>query len=310
MSEHLKAITRRALSISRWLFGPIAVAFLAVAGYMSRSVIVDIVSHARLAPIFLTVALCTLLHPLTALFTWMALRASDRAVPYMVLLRIQIARLPARYLPGGIWQTVSRMMDLHRYGVDKPRLAALVVSENLAPLASALTLGGASLYVSGYAPLFIPLLCIVLGLALMAVVPLALSFKLLLRRGRFKPSYYVAGVGVTWCFWAVASCAFTSYWHAFPFYHAGNSIFKIAGVYLIGWSAGFVAIFAPQGIGVFETATGFLLHDEMPTGEVTAIMLGFRAAVLIADMLLYGVFTMGATLYAKRILWNHGARQD
>lgn len=67
------------------------------------------------------------------------------------------------------------------------------------------------------------------------------------------------------------------------------SVLQIYGVYLLAWIAGFVSVFAPQGIGVFESVAGLFLKGALMFAGVAVLAAGFRVAVLDADMLAFGV---------------------
>src|ERR1700733_9080997 len=102
-------ILRRMFAASRWTFGPAAVVFLVIAGVRARGAFHAVSLHTQLIPLIITVLLWASLNLLIAVFTWIVLRETGANISYGAILRIHVGRLPARYLPGGIWQTVSRM---------------------------------------------------------------------------------------------------------------------------------------------------------------------------------------------------------
>ena len=280
---------QRVLIAARWLFAPVAVVFLVVAGYGSRTAFQQTLTHARLAPLFITIVLCALLHLITPVFSWLVLRKTGAKLPYGVVLGIHVRRLPARYLPGGIWQTVSRMADLHDIGISRSQLSVLILMENLIPLAVALIAGALFLFFAGdeRLPIFGAMLT---GTLLLVCIPLVLRNRLLLQNSGFALSHYLATLAVIAGFWMIAATAFAYYWSAFPAAGTGNSLLRIFGAYLLAWAAGFVVIFAPQGIGVFESVAGMLLQGSLPFGGIALLAAGYRAAVLAGDLLAYGVF--------------------
>ena len=52
------------------------------------------------------------------------------------------------------------------------------------------------------------------------------------------------------------------------------------------WSAGYVAVFAPQGIGVFEGVAAALAKETAPAWTTVALVAGFRVIVLAVIFLL------------------------
>ena len=286
-----REIIRRVLVISQRVFLPLALACLFYFGYKSRGIFMLAIESAHLTSMLVAISLCVLLHPLTAAFSWTILRGNETRIPYNTVLAIQMRRLPARYLPGGIWQTVSRMVDLHHCGVGKRQLSVLAVLENLVPLALAIAMGGFFICASGDVQLF-SLAAVFIGISLAALIPMGVRHRLLLNSGWISLSRYWTAIMVMVVFWAIAATAFTIYWFAFPVTGTAHSALSVAGSYLLSWSAGFLAIFAPQGIGVFESVAGIFLHGQMPLGSIATLIAGYRVIVFCADISAYGIYLL------------------
>lgn len=285
----LKGVVKAA----RWLFAPAAVFFLLAAGWRSRHLFANLLEQAAWMPLLLAVLLWALLHLLSPVFTWLVLGETGAALPYRAALEIHVSRLPARYLPGGIWHTVSRVVDLHHRGVGKATLTAMVILENTVPVAAALALGGAFLLPAGDRAA-LGWAAAAAGLALLALPPLLMRQRLWKDWPKLPLRTYLAAVGVSLAFWAIAGVAFVCYWSAFPGVRANAPFTEIYGSYLLAWAAGFLSVFAPQGIGVFEAAIGALLKGALPFAGVAVLAAGFRAASVAADLLAW------ATLHAVR----------
>jgi hypothetical protein len=292
-------LARRVMATSRWLFGPATLLFLIAAGWRARAVFATVLEQTDVAPLVVAVVLWTSLHLLTPVFSWIVLREIDADIGYRALLRIHVGRLPARYLPGGIWHTVSRVMDLHRLGASRSQLSVMVLLENLVPVAVALTLGGLCLWVAGGAT-WLTLAATFGGPLLLVCLPLLLRHRTLLARQKFALSSYVKLTAVTTTFWIGAATAFFCYWSAFPAARDSVSALQIYGVYLLAWVAGFVSVFAPQGIGVFESVAGLFLKGALTFAGVAVLAAGFRVAILGADMLAFSI--LFAMRVAKRSL--------
>ncbi len=292
-------LAKRVMGMSRWLFGPAALLFLIVAGWHLRAVFGTVLEQTDAMPLIVTVALWVLLHLLTPVFSWIVLREIGADVGYRTLLGIHVGRLPARYLPGGIWHTVSRVMDLHRLGVNRSQLSVMVLLENLVPIAVATTLGGLCLSMAGGAG-WLAYAAVLGGPLLFACLPILLRHRALLAPRKFAVGSYLKLGAVTAMFWIVAATAFFSYWSAFPAARASVSALRIYGVYLLAWVTGFVSIFAPQGIGVFESVAGVFLQGALTFAGAVVLAAGFRVAILGADTLAYGGLL--AVRYARRTL--------
>jgi len=277
-------LVRRMMSMSRWLFTPAAVLFLVVAGWRARAVFATVLRQADATLLVFTVVLWALLHLLTPVFSWVVLRGIGADVGYRTLLGIHVGRLPARYLPGGIWHTVSRVMDLHHLGVTRSQLSIMVLLENIMPIAVALTLGGSCLCLAGNAS-WLALAAALGGPLLFACLLILLRHRRLQASRQFAAGSYLKLAVVTAAFWIIAASAFFSYWSAFPAARASVPALQIYGVYLLAWVAGFVSIFAPQGIGVFESVAGLFLQGALTFAGAAVLAAGFRVAILGADML-------------------------
>lgn len=270
--------------VARRLFLPLALLFLALAAYAARDVVASTIVHARPGPLILTVLAWSLLSLLVPVTSWLVLTGLGAGIGYRTVLRIHVSRLPARYLPGGIWQTVSRVADLHAMGVTKAQLSVLVAMENLAPLATALVLGGVCAGLSIGSPIPVPAI-VAVGVLLGIALPLAL--RRFIRQAMLQTRHYLLALASMVVFWTVATAAFIAYWSAFPSMPRGAGIAELAASYLLAWSAGFVAFFAPQGIGVFEAVAGMMIGGAVPLAGLAVMVAGFRAATLAGDGLAY-----------------------
>ncbi|OOG59665.1 lysylphosphatidylglycerol synthase domain-containing protein [Rhodanobacter sp. C03] len=283
---------RRVFAASRWIFGPAAVIFLIIAGVRARGAFEAVSLHTQLIPLAITVLLWASLNLLGPVFTWIVLRETGARIPYGTALKIYVGRLPAKYLPGGIWQTVSRMMDLHRLGVERSQLTVLVMLENLMPLTVAMAIGGTFMLIAGEAT-HLAIAAMVIGVVVLACLPLVLRHRLLLHKSRFALRTYFLATLVDVAFWLVAATAFACYWYSFPTIHTDIPRLQVYGAYLLAWSAGFMSVFSPQGIGVFESVISLFLKGALPFGEVAVLAAGFRAVMLAADFITYGVLLLG-----------------
>ena len=77
----------------------------------------------------------------------------DRAVDYRAALGVHALRLPAKYIPGGIWHMVGRVADFRELGHERPSLVDFVLIENLVAAGCALGVGASLLLLFGGTPL-------------------------------------------------------------------------------------------------------------------------------------------------------------
>ena len=87
-----------------------------------------------------------------------------------------------------------------------------------------------------------------------------------------------------------ATLAFLLYLNAFPASTGDFSSVEMGGIYLFSWGIGFVSIFAPQGIGVFEFVASELMGGPIGFMGLAALIAGFRVVVLAADVVVWLIY--------------------
>ena len=83
--------------------------------------------------------------------------------------------------------------------------------------------------------------------------------------------------------------SFALFWSALDIPDPEGSLLLRLGTYLIAWSAGFVSIFSPQGIGVFELVVAWMMKGALPLASLAALVAGFRVLTLVGDVIAYGI---------------------
>lgn len=267
----------------RRLFIPVALVFLLysayVAGHRLAPVIAGLsIKHLLLAWIFWGIA--QWIGPLTTL---VFARILGLSLGYRELSLISILRLPAKYLPGGIWQSVARFTAYSQHEVKKADSLAILIIEHLLAFGVSAALGAALLLHTENIQQSHHLATWTLFGAL-TVLAIALLGFLKVRGGGIKAA---AGIFMamltTTLFWVAAATSFCEYWAA-AFSLQFSDVIRVASCYLLSWAAGFAALFAPQGLGVFEWVSGHLLPSSRPLGVTITVIAGFRLVTLAADL--------------------------
>ncbi|MGN6520464.1 MAG: lysylphosphatidylglycerol synthase domain-containing protein [Dokdonella sp.] len=282
-----RAIVRRSIEAGRWIFGPAALACLALAAWHARDTIGATLAGAEPLTLLAAIALWALSHAFAPVTSRIVLGNLGVHIRYRELLAIHVSRLPARYLPGGIWHTVSRVVDLQRRGVGRAELAAMVLAENILPPATAGILGGVLLFAAGVARTA-ALVAVAAGAALLVVATVLSRHAALRRHANLAPRALLRAAGASAAFWCMAAAAFALYWLAFAD-AGGEPLGAIAGVYLVSWAVGFVSFFAPQGLGVFEGVAALFLADSIGLADAAVLAAGFRVVVLAADLTAWSI---------------------
>lgn len=293
VSESLQApvilFRRYVLRPSKWLFTPVALAYVAYIFWRSHEAAWELASHAYFPLILLSWVSLAIAHFLSPLGAWLILRALGSPARYPNLLATHLLRLPARYLPGGVWHTVGRAADIRRMGVETRSVVALVVLENSYAIAWSFILGAALLLAAGeQRPMLHMMLAGVLGALLLALLLVPRIYRLATSTSDRAPGLSSiaecsASFIAIWTFYAVGFAAYYFSLFQSPDFHSAT---MVAGAYLFSWAVGLVAFFAPQGIGVFESLNAYMLaSSNLAAGVLVAF--GFRICMLTVDLMLW-----------------------
>lgn len=175
-----------------------------------------------------------------------------------------------KYLPGSVFQYVSRQFGGTSAGLEHRQLARASVVEIGLHVAASMTVAAACLIAVQQ-----PLLAGAAGLGALAANlavrrPLlrALGYQLLAFTG-FAAAAAVVGAAVL---------------------PAGAALAQFAALFLLAWLAGFVIPVAPGGLGVREAALLALAAGTIPAPALLAAVLALRIGSILGD-LGYGVIT-------------------
>lgn len=105
---------------------------------------------------------------------------------------------------------------------------------------------------------------------------------------------YLRLIGINFVFWGWSAVTFLLYLRAFPAADEFRTLLVVGG-FLLTWGIGFLAPFAPQGIGVFELTMATVLQAEGITRTVV-VLGGYRLVLLARDF----IATSTAELIATR----------
>lgn len=274
------------VSAAKLLFTPVAIAFLVYLAWQSRAQLEEVLANAEPLYLLVSLAFWLLMHlaaPVTAITIF---RGLGHDVAYRDATRIHIANLPARYLPGGIWHTVGRVVNYREVGIGKRDLALFVLMEHALSATTAFILGGTLLAAFRDLQGWGVLAALFVGASLLALLLLPRFFRARSGNGgvAFRPRCYLASLLAATLAWCIAASSFVAFVIAFPGVTRNAAYLEIAGTYLFSWGIGFIAIFAPQGVGVFEVTAAALLRDSTLVTGIVPLLAMFRLVILAADL--------------------------
>lgn len=288
---------RPLLRWARVVFTPLSLLVIAFFIWQSRASLgatLETGAWGRLLAVVLLWMAGNLLAPLVSVHIF---KSCGMKMDYLTAFHIHCGRLPAKYLPGGIWHSVGRANDYFGLGHDSRKVGSYFILENF--LLVTITLGMSAGVV---APLVaLPALQLLLGWLPWIMVLALLFFPLAARMMKkisqeFAVKAYLTSVMLLFVYWCMLGLIFACYISAFAGLQLTDSPIETAGIYVFSWSLGYMALFAPQGIGVAEFISGTLLGGDS-AGELIAFLIGFRLLVLVADLASWG---LAAVLKARR----------
>lgn len=282
---------------SKLIFTPVAVIFLCYLAFQETGTISRLTGSANTWFLLISMLLWMIAQLVLPVFTMTVFRAWHHPIHYRKLLAIHCRRLPAKYIPGGIWHSVARTVDYANIGIGKKRLATYLVLEHILAAAVTLAIGG-TIILSRPIELDWTFTVIasatLISLIALIITPGVLRARIIGDGAGLGLCNYLASLGATWLFWILAASSFVLFIHAFDDISPANDPVLIGGVYMFSWGIGFISVFAPQGLGIFELVAGSLLNTQVSLGYLTTLLAGFRLIVLGADACAWGL-TMIAT---------------
>jgi glycosyltransferase 2 family protein len=293
--------TGHLVSLGKWLFTPLALIFLLAAVWQSRLIIGNTLVHCLPVYFIFSVLVWMIAYLMSPVFSCVVLSACGVKVGYSQVLDLHLSYLPARYIPGGIWHTVARINGLHHIGVQAKHLSSLVILENLVPVGVALFTGGVLVGFNQVDRAWQPVafLAAITSLMLLPLCPILVNRLVLKSVGKICYRNYMVAVFSSIIFWSLATTSFLLFIFALPGSFVTSTWLEIAGVYLFSWGMGFLAIFAPQGVGVFEVVAADIMPTSLPFNALVALLAGFRLVVILADVVMWGGWHI-RTYFIKR----------
>jgi hypothetical protein len=204
---------------------------------------------------------------------WAATADPEGQVPRAELAGIYARGVLMKYLPGSVFQYVSRQVGGARAGLAHKRLAQASIVEVGLHLVSSLSVAGACLVLDR--------MPVAVGIGAAALAGLYLT-----TRNRWLTAFAFQILAFT----LFAGAAALVGWAILP---EGLSLAHFAALFLLAWLAGFVVPVAPGGIGVREAALLALAGPAVAAAPLMAATLALRASSIAGD-LLYGLLTLAA----------------
>ena len=284
------------------VFALACLTFFSYHAYNSGELLSQLMSSIEWQWFVLVLLILMLQTTIGGLFTFTLTTPFSDALKLSEVIQIHISRLPAKYLPGGIWHVASKLSDLRCKGLEVQGLAKIALFETIIPIVVTFLLGGivvsaltenygiwraVAAFSASAAFLF------VIGYGWLARIRCACKF--LIPKQNFYLSFTVVVI-----YWAIAGLGFCFYLISLLGLLDASRFFEVWGVYLLSWGVGNVAVFSPQGVGVLEWAVSSMLPLGGSLGSMMVVVGGYRVMMLMSDLLYYMIFSLVRILLPSR----------
>lgn len=291
-------LSSRWFALTRRLFIPIAIGFLAYSAYSASGSLAPLLANTSL-PLVLLAGLCwSLAQWVGPLATTAFAKILGLPMGYRELALISIQRLPAKYLPGGIWQSVARFSAYRDRAIKNADSFTILITEHLIALGVSVVLGGGLLLCIATTGAMHTLAPWIFGSGLMILIPIMIWFSQTRPDAAKTLGWMTVMMLAAVAFWCLAAAAFCTYWIAL-FGLPDTEILRIAACYLLSWAAGFIAIFAPQGLGVFEWVAAQVLPSSQSTSITVTAVAGFRLVTVFGDLIAWAIAVVISRLHSS-----------
>ena len=196
----------------------------------------------------------------------------------------------AKYLPGGVWHFVGRFGLYKVKGISAKRSGKIIIGENLWLVLSGFVFGMVLNFsyfhfiLSGWVHFperFVSFSIWVIVFLLVWVVGLFLIERFFLFRGKFKISRIIYIMIIQIFVWLFLGLGFFSIisikwdWILTP---------VVIGIFCLSWVIGYLAVFAPSGLGVREVVIVALLSTYISPEKTVVLAAVYRLMWVLTEM--------------------------
>ena len=287
---------KKIFSILKWLW---LVLVLAAAGYYfyrNWEQVINLISQISAWRIVLSLVLLIIGKMFLVLLVQYSVNSEGWHPKYIETLGIYGLSSLGKYIPGGIWQFVGRFGVYKVNGLSGKASTRAMILENIWLLGSAVAIGVIGVFLTRFDLIagllnlpnhqWLAILFTILALGLW-IVMLKIVHKTMRRHTAENiPSIFVvAGVGLL--LWTFIGGSFFVMFHDFPFSAAPLFI----GGYAVSWAVGYIAVFAPGGLGVREAALAFVFSN-IASVEMIAVYAAMNRIIWVIAEVLFGLVGM------------------
>jgi uncharacterized membrane protein YbhN (UPF0104 family) len=232
-------------------------------------------------------------------------------VPYRLALQAEMASMLAKYVPGGVWTPLARIMWLRRAGEVESTslvLSSILLEAGLSAVAGILVFTGGLAAVEAVDAPLLPLFAfgLVTAVLLHPRVFTALARALFRRFDAPEPPRLpyrsLVGLLAYYAFtWLVGGAALYLLLRSLAADPGLETIPYLGGAAAVGAIVAVLAVFAPSGLGVREASMYGLMVVLVPAAAALGATVLNRFAITLVEAALLGGGLLGARLRRARV---------
>ncbi|NLB71836.1 MAG: hypothetical protein GX797_07530 [Chloroflexi bacterium] len=287
---------KKILGIVKWLW---LVLVLAAAGYYfyrNREQVTNLLSQLSAWRIMLSLILLLIGKMFLVLLVQFSVNTEGWHPKYTETLGIYGISSLGKYIPGGVWHFVGRFGVYKINGLSAKASTRALVLENIWLLGSAVATGVVGVFLIRFDLIadllhlpnqkWLAVIFTVAALGLWLLV-LALVHKIMRRyTTEDLPSIFlVAAVGLV--LWTFIGGSFFVMFQEFP----ASAAPLFIGGYAVSWAVGYIAVFAPGGLGIREAVLSFVFSN-IATVEMIAVYAAMNRIIWVIAEVMFGLVGM------------------
>ncbi len=293
---------KKILGVVKWLW---LILVLAAAGYFfyqHQDEVINLLKQIDVWRIVLSLILLLIGKAFLVILVQYSVNCEGWYPTYPEILGVYGLSSLGKYLPGGIWQFVGRFGVYKMNGLSAKASTRSMILENIWLLSSALATGVIGVFLNRFdliADLInIPdkkWLAITLTIVILVlwIIALLIVHKIMQKYTSRKIPKVAHIVLIGLLLWTFIGGSFFVMFNEFPFSSAPLFI----GGYAVSWAVGYIAVFAPGGLGIREAALAFVFLN-IASVELIAVYAAMNRIIWVIAEVLFGLVGM----FQKRIM--------
>lgn len=276
----------------KFLISIVLLGFLFANVAQNWNAVSGILSGFKVLPLIVSFLFLLLVYPEGAFCWWVVLQRMGIKASLTSAICVWIISNTSRYIPGTIWQYIGRV-ELVKREIGVPRNKTIV-----SLLVEIFLVLSAGVFVAAFSPVKLGWWLFLLPVPLLLLHPtiankiIALIAKISKKEiGRFNAKLSFSDT-ISSFPWFVLNFLINGAALSFLVVSLGQKVglvdfFAFAGFYALSWMVGYLAVFAPAGLGVTEVTLSYLLSFNMPLVVASVIALSYRFFLTITELLIF-----------------------